>query len=96
MINDDCLKIYDEQYNIEGDKEEEELLNLAPSTDILSLLDSFVKSGDIKPTILCYNNIEKNFLEKNQSQFRGISIVTLKDILNMLYLLLNLRNMIVI
>jgi hypothetical protein len=82
MKSENLKEVMDEVYQELLEKEEEVLLNLAPSTDILSLLDSFVKSGDIKPTILCYNETERKFLEDNQSQFRGISIVTLKDILN--------------
>ena len=82
MKSEDLKESMDEVYNELMEKEEYELLKLAPSTDILPLLDSFVKSGDIKPSILCYNDIEKQFLEENQNQFRGISIITLKEIMN--------------
>lgn len=82
MKSEDLKDTMDEVYNELMEKEEYELLKLAPSTDILPLLDSFVKSGDIKPSILCYNDIEKQFLEENQDQFRGISILTFKEIIN--------------
>lgn len=82
MKSENLKESMDEVYNELMEKEEYELLKLAPSTDILPLLDSFVKSGDIKPSILCYNDIEKQFLEENQNQFRGISIITLKEIMN--------------
>lgn len=81
-ISNSNKEILNECYKELREEHEDELLKLAPSTAMFDLLNSFVSSGDIKPTILCYNNIEKEFLENNKEQLLGVNISTYDEIIH--------------
>ena len=81
MINEDDKELLDKCYHELLDENLEELLELAPATDVLPLIQAFIESGDITPTILCYNKTQLKFVENNRDDFGTIPAVLLKDIL---------------
>lgn len=56
---------------------QEEILSCAVFTDIHKLLKEFVKSADISPYILCYNDLQKSLIQ--DSDLKNITVLNLNE-----------------
>ena len=79
MKDEKYKKFLDECYNEFINEKESDFLNDSISTEIINLVQSFNKSGDINPYILYYTDAQLKVLE-SMNELSGIPKISINDI----------------
>ena len=79
MKNESDKEKLDEIYNDLITNHEDKILKHGVSTEIYRLIQEFARTPEISPTILCYNDIQINYLTEN-AELDKITLMNIKDI----------------